>query len=45
MKELKLIKKALLLYIAATIIEKVLKKKRHGIKVSINQEGSSITNY
>ncbi|KIX91442.1 hypothetical protein TP70_02185 [Staphylococcus microti] len=27
MKELKLIKKALLLYIAATILEKVLKKK------------------
>lgn len=36
------IKIALLLYIAATILEKVPKRKRHGIKLSINKNGTSI---
>lgn len=45
MKDLNSIKKALLLYIAATILEKVLKSKRHGIKLSINKDGSFIENY
>ncbi|UXV34523.1 hypothetical protein MUA90_05585 [Staphylococcus sp. IVB6181] len=45
MSKLKAIKIALLLYIAATILEKVPKRKRHGIKLSINKNGSLIKNY
>ncbi|KXA44546.1 MULTISPECIES: hypothetical protein [Staphylococcus] len=45
MSKLKAIKIALLLYIATTILEKVPKRKRHGIKLSINKNGSFIKNY
>ncbi|MCD8916327.1 hypothetical protein K2V61_12335 [Staphylococcus simulans] len=42
MNKLKAIKIALLLYITATILEKVPKSKSHGIKLSVNKNGSFI---
>ncbi|ERS93560.1 hypothetical protein SSIM_05005 [Staphylococcus simulans UMC-CNS-990] len=45
MSKLKTIKIALLLYIAAMILEKVLKRKVHRIKLSVNKKGASIKNF
>lgn len=45
MRKLKVIKIALLLYIAAMILEKVLKRKDYGIKLSVNKKGASIKNF
>ncbi|MCE5023457.1 hypothetical protein RCG47_05445 [Staphylococcus simulans] len=45
MFELKAIKIALPLYIVAMILEKVLKRKDHGIKLSVNKKCVSIKNF
>lgn len=45
MSKLKVIKIALLLYIAAMILEKVLKRKDHRIKLSVNKKRASIKNF